>query len=324
MDTAHLPRIAAGQTVTVRVPATSANLGPGFDSLGLALSLYDTLTVETLEGDELLFELSGEGSDSLPRDASHLTVRSIDQALTSLGYRRGGLRIVAQNVIPHGRGLGSSAAAIVAALLAAQALLPAEAQPGTRWVFQQASELEGHPDNVAPALFGGLAVSWQEDDEYCSAKVPVNSGVHPVVAVPGHELSTEAARAMLPSSISHQSAAANSGRTALLIHALATAPEYLFAATEDYLHQGYRARAMADSAELLETLREAGLAAVISGAGPTVLVLTGNPDELSSALRLVERETAADPGDFAAKISWRVQQLEIDHDGAKIELHRWL
>ncbi|NYE94814.1 homoserine kinase [Psychromicrobium silvestre] len=319
---AELPRIEAGQSVIVRVPATSANLGPGFDSLGLALSLYDTLTVETLPGDELLFELSGEGAESLPRDASHLTVRSIDHALSRLGYQRSGLRIVAENVIPHGRGLGSSAAAIVAAISAAHALVPAEAQNGEQWIFQQASELEGHPDNVAPALFGGLAISWQEGDNYRSARVQVRPEVHPVVAVPAVELSTETARAMLPSSVSHQNAAANSGRAALLIHALSTAPELLLAATEDYLHQGYRAQAMQGSAELMGVWRKQGLAAVISGAGPTVLALAYGAEQAQLAQSLAAAQNSSENDEFASKLAWRVQQLEIDTNGAKMELHR--
>ncbi|MBQ1444062.1 MAG: homoserine kinase [Renibacterium sp.] len=304
------PLLAAGQSVTVHVPATSANLGPGFDSLGLALRLHDTLTVQTLASDELEFVLGGEGADSLPRDASHLTVRTIDAALAKLGFDRAGLRIEADNVIPHGRGLGSSAAAIVAALLAATALLPEAERPDSDWVFQFASELEGHPDNVAPALFGGLAVSWHDDAGYRSAKLAVDPSIRPVIAVPETELSTETARAMLPSSISHQSAAANSGRTALLVHAMTAAPEYLFAGTEDYLHQEYRAQAMASSAQLLELWRGAGLAAVISGAGPTVLVLAEGPDQVEKSRQL------------AADAAWRVQELEIDIEGAKMILHR--
>ncbi|AJT42960.1 serine kinase [Psychromicrobium lacuslunae] len=317
-----MPLIAAGQTVTVQVPATSANLGPGFDSLGLALGLYDTLTVQTLDSPELLFELNGEGADSLPRDASHLSVRCIDHALSSAGYARAGLRIVANNVIPHGRGLGSSAAAIVAALSAAHQLLPEHARPGTQWIFQHASELEGHPDNVAPALFGGLAISWQEEDSYRTAKVQVHPSVVPLVAVPSHELSTEVARELLPSSVSHQSAAANSGRSALLIHALAQAPEFLFAATEDYLHQGYRAQAMVESAELMSAARSRHLAAVISGAGPTVLILTANPGEAELAQQVALAAGRSEPSEFAPESPWRVRELEIDLEGAKIVMHR--
>lgn len=307
-------QLAIGQTVTVRVPATSANLGPGFDSLGLALDMYDTLTVQTLASADLAFQLSGEGAESLPHDASHLSVRTIDTALSKLGFTRAGLRIEADNVIPHGRGLGSSAAAIVAALLAVRELVPESERPSMDWVFQLGSELEGHPDNVAPALFGGLAVSWQQMEQYRSAKIDVDAAIRPVVAVPGAELSTETARAMLPSSISHQSAAANAGRTALLVHAMSAEPGYLFEATEDFLHQEYRAQAMLASAQLLETWRSAGLAAVISGAGPTVLVLASSAEQVQKSLEL-----AADSSEDSA---WRVQELEIDIEGAKIIMHR--
>jgi homoserine kinase len=152
--------IEAGQRVTVRVPATTANLGPGYDSLGLALALYDTLTVESLESGELLFDLTGEGAETLPRDASHLVIRAMEAAFERLGFRHGGLKVTAENVVPHGRGLGSSASAVVAAISAANALLPEAGRRGKDWILQLTSELEGHPDNVAPAIFGGLALSW--------------------------------------------------------------------------------------------------------------------------------------------------------------------
>ncbi|HSL35398.1 MAG TPA: homoserine kinase, partial [Arthrobacter sp.] len=165
---ADTPAVPAGQLVTVRVPATSANLGPGYDSLGLALTLFDTLTVETLDSGELEFELSGEGAESLPRDASHLVVRAVTEALHRLGFRHEGLRITADNVNPHGRGLGSSACAVVAAVTAANALVPERSRRDRDWVLQLTSEMEGHPDNVAPAIFGGLALSWQDSDQYSS------------------------------------------------------------------------------------------------------------------------------------------------------------
>ena len=235
------PAVPAGQLVTVRVPATSANLGPGYDSLGLALTLHDTLTVETLASGELEFELSGEGAESLPRDATHLVVKALTEALHRLGFRHEGLRITADNVNPHGRGLGSSASAVVAAVSAANALVPEASRRGRDWILQLTSEMEGHPDNVAPAIFGGLALSWQDSDQYSSTCASVAASVIPVVAVPDYELSTEAARALLPASVGHHAAAMNSGRAALLIHALTTNPEFLLPGTEDYLHQSYRA-----------------------------------------------------------------------------------
>lgn len=315
---AGAPAVAAGQTVTVRVPATSANLGPGYDSLGLALSLYDTLTVETLDSGELEFELSGEGADTLPRDASHLVARALTEALHLLGFRHDGLRITADNVNPHGRGLGSSAAAVVAAATAANALVPEESRRGRDWVLQFTSRLEGHPDNVAPAIFGGLALSWQDSDQYSSTCATVHGSIVPVVAVPDFELSTEAARALLPASVGHHAAAMNSGRAALLIHALTQQPEFLLAGTEDYLHQSYRAEAMRPSAALIGALRTAGYAAVVSGAGPTVLVLADGEAEAAAVVAFIEDFIAANTPDMA----WRVLKLAVDVEGAKVEMHR--
>jgi homoserine kinase len=313
-----LQLIEAGQRVTVRVPATTANLGPGYDSLGLALALHDTLTVESLDTDELLFDLRGEGAETLPRDASHLVIRAMDAAFERLGFRHGGLKVTAENVNPHGRGLGSSASAVVAAVSAANAMVPAGSQRGQEWILQLTSELEGHPDNVAPAIFGGLALSWQDSDQYSSTSATVADSVIPIVAVPDFELSTEAARALLPASVGHHAAAMNSGRAALLIHALTQKPEFLLAGTEDYLHQSYRAEAMRPSAALIAALRSAGHAAVVSGAGPTVLVLANGETEARDTLEFIEVFTAANTPDVA----WRVLKLAVDVEGAKVDLHR--
>ncbi|WP_455834753.1 homoserine kinase [Pseudarthrobacter siccitolerans] len=310
--------IEAGQRVTVRVPATTANLGPGYDSLGLALALYDTLTVESLESAELLFDLTGEGAETLPRDASHLVIRAMEAAFERLGFRHGGLKVTAENVVPHGRGLGSSASAVVAAISAANALVPEASRRGKDWILQLTSELEGHPDNVAPAIFGGLALSWQDSDQYSSTSATVSGTVVPVVAVPDFELSTETARALLPASVGHHAAAMNAGRAALLIHALTTKPEFLLAGTEDYLHQSYRAEAMRPSAALIAALRAAGHAAVVSGAGPTVLVLADGEAEAAAVVAFIEEFAAANTPDAG----WRVLKLAVDVEGAKVELHR--
>ena len=313
-----LQRIEAGQIVTVRVPATTANLGPGYDSLGLALALHDTLTVESLETDELLFELRGEGAETLPRDASHLVIRAMEAAFERLGFRHGGLKVTAENVNPHGRGLGSSASAVVAAVSAANAMVPEAHRRGRDWILQLTSEIEGHPDNVAPAIFGGLALSWQDSDQYSSTSAKVVDSVIPVVAVPDFELSTEAARALLPASVGHHAAAMNAGRAALLIHALTHKPEFLLAGTEDYLHQSYRAEAMRPSAALIGALRAAGHAAVVSGAGPTVLVLANGEAEAAAAVAFIGEFNAANTPDIA----WRVLKLAVDVEGAKVDLHR--
>ncbi|WP_425862422.1 homoserine kinase [Arthrobacter sp. TWP1-1] len=315
----------SGATATVRVPGTSANLGPGFDSLGLAVSLYDTLSITVLDAPGLEFDLSGEGVDDLPRDATHLVVKTIDIAWARLGYSRGGLRVTAENVLPHGRGLGSSASAIVAAILAANALVAAEDQQDKGWVLQLASELEGHPDNVAPAIFGAVAVSWDESEKgdgagYASVKVTPSDLVVPVVAIPNVELKTERARGMLPATVPHADAAANSGRSALLMHALTADPSLLLAGTRDYLHQDYRAEAMPGSAALVAQLRAEGFAAFISGAGPTVMVLANGGTQAQAI-----EQRIAELGSEAKKqgehgVSWRVLRLQVDLEGAKVEV----
>jgi len=313
-----LQLIEPGQRVTVRVPATTANLGPGYDSLGMALALHDTLTVESLDTDELVFDLRGEGADTLPRDGSHLVIRAMDAAFKRLGFRHGGLKVTAENVNPHGRGLGSSASAVVAAVSAANAMVPAENRRGRDWILQLTSEMEGHPDNVAPAIYGALALSWQDSDQYSSTRAEVAGTVVPIVAVPDFELSTEAARALLPASVGHHAAAMNSGRAALLIHALTRDPGFLLAGTEDYLHQSYRASAMRPSAALIAALRRAGHAAVVSGAGPTVLVLANGEPEAADVLAFISAFTGAN----TPEVNWRVLKLAVDVEGAKVDVHR--
>jgi len=313
-----LQLIEPGQRVTVRVPATTANLGPGYDSLGMALALHDTLTVESLDTDELVFDLRGEGADTLPRDGSHLVIRAMDAAFERLGFRHGGLKVTAENVNPHGRGLGSSASAVVAAVSAANAMVPAESRRGRDWILQLTSEMEGHPDNVAPAIYGALALSWQDSDQYSSTRAEVAGTVVPIVAVPDFELSTEAARALLPASVGHHAAAMNSGRAALLIHALTRDPGFLLAGTEDYLHQSYRASAMRPSAALIAALRRAGHAAVVSGAGPTVLVLANGEPEAADVLAFISAFTGAN----TPEVNWRVLKLAVDVEGAKVDVHR--
>jgi homoserine kinase len=207
---------------------------------------------------------------------------------------------------------------VVAAVTAANALVPAASRRDKDWVLQLTSEMEGHPDNVAPAIFGGLALSWQDSDQYSSTCAAVDSAVIPVVAVPDFELSTEAARALLPASVGHHAAAMNSGRAALLIHALTQKPEFLLAGTEDYLHQSYRADAMRPSADLIAALRRAGFAAVVSGAGPTVLVLANGAAQAEAAVEFIGAFTAGNTPD----VGWRVMKLAVDVEGAKVEVHR--
>jgi homoserine kinase len=260
-----------GGPVQVRPPASSANLGPGFDALGLALALHDEVQVE-VAARGLTVDVDGEGAAEVPRTEEHLLVRAARVAFDALGGQPPGLRVSCRNRIPHARGLGSSSAAIIAGLLAARALvadgiraLPNEA------VLELATGLEGHPDNVAACLYGGLTIAWTERGAARAVRCTPAAGVRPVVFVPRHRALTATARKLLPDQVPHADAAANAGRAALLVHALTTDPGLLLAGTHDWLHQEYREPAMPASIELVRSLRAAGLPAVISGAGPTVL-----------------------------------------------------
>jgi len=270
--------------VRVEVPATSANLGPGFDSLGLALELRDELEAEVL-ADGLVVEVTGAGADDVPRDESHLVVRSMRAAFDALGEQPPGLRLSCTNVIPHARGLGSSSAAIVGGLALGRALVvDGAARLDDDALFRLAADLEGHPDNVAPAAYGGFTISGREADAWYAVQAPVAPGIVAIAFVPPEPVSTEVARGLLPAVVPHSEAAANAGRTALLVAALGGAPEHLLAGTRDYLHQGYRRAAMPASLGLVESLRADGLAAVVSGAGPTVLVLADSATVSTSDL----------------------------------------
>ncbi|HET7414289.1 MAG TPA: homoserine kinase [Arthrobacter sp.] len=311
--------INSGQHVTVRVPGSSGNVGPGFDTMGLALGLYDRLTVTTGgESGTVKVEVAGEGADQVPADDTHLIIQVMKKVWRRTGFTAGGLSLRADNAIPHGRGLGSSAAAIVSGALAANALLPAGEKLDDEALFQLCVELEGHPDNVAPSLYGGLSISWHAGSSFRTAPVDVLAQVVPVVAIPDAALSTETARSLLPNSVSHMSAAANSGRTALLVHALTTDPSYLLEGTEDSLHQGYRASAMPDSAALMNSMRAAGFAAAVSGAGPTVLVLANGDAQAQEA----KAELAGLLTQNGLEKSWRVMNLKVAREGAKVEVHQ--
>ncbi len=257
--------------VTVEVPATSANLGPGFDCLGLALELTDTLVAEVVpEGLEL--RVTGEGVGKVPLDSSHLVVRAMLAAFEAMGVPAPGLRLACTNRIPHGRGLGSSSAAIVGGIVLARALVEGgDTLLDDAAALSLANRMEGHPDNVAPALLGGFVISGQADDVVWAQQSPVDASVSAVVFVPPTGLLTEVARALLPETISHADAVANSGRVALLVAALRDHPENLLRATEDFVHQRQREPAMPASLELVAMLRARGVPAVVSGAGPTVL-----------------------------------------------------
>ncbi len=301
---------APGRAVAVRVPATSANLGPGFDTLGLALSVYDELTVTTLPDRRIEITVTGEGADEVPTDASHLVVRAIAYAYESCGRQMPGIHLSAHNTIPHGRGMGSSGAAVVAGLLAAKGLLAGDVELGPATLLRLATELEGHPDNVAPALFGGLTIAWMEPDGPQHKKLLVHRGVSPLVFVPSFTMSTSAARELAPLQVTREDAVFNVSRSALLIAALTQSPELLMAATEDKLHQSYRAQAMPETDKLVQSLRAEGFAAVVSGAGPSVLVLADGPGRRLAAADLAARVTDT---------PWEALMLAVDVRGGTVK-----
>ncbi|WP_182111658.1 MULTISPECIES: homoserine kinase [unclassified Actinotalea] len=259
--------------VRVRVPATSANLGPGFDALGLAVEHHDEVEVRALGSADVTVEVSGEGAGELPTGEDHLVVRAIRAALDEVGAPQVGLHLTCVNRIPHGRGMGSSAAAVVAGVLAARMLIAEPEALGDTVAFRLASRFEGHPDNAAPAILGGATVAWTAADGPHATRLPLHPSVRPVVLVPPTRLSTSTARGVLPATVPHADAALTAGRAALLVQALCHRPELLLPATVDRLHQEYRAAVMPGTWELVRALRDAGQAAVVSGAGPSVLVL---------------------------------------------------
>jgi homoserine kinase len=288
----------------VRVPATSANLGPGFDTAGLALSLYDHVDARVLDSG-LVVDVAGEGADTLKRTERHLVVTAMRAAFAVMGGQPRGLEVTCANRIPQSRGLGSSSAAIVAGILAARALvLGGNELLDDDAALVLADELEGHPDNVAACLRGGLTLAWTGAAGVRVVRRDVHADLHPVALVPTTRSSTKKVRGLLPETVPHAEAAANAARAALLPLALREDPSLLLDATVDHLHQRYRASAMPRTASLVDALRADGLPAVVSGAGPTVLVLAVRhqvPDVLARAPR-----------------GWTATAYEVDTQGAQV------
>ena len=323
--------------VKVRVPATSANLGSGFDTVGLALDYHDELTF-TMCADpsnraaQVL--IYGEGENTLPRDETHLVVSTFRRACQTLGLGRVGFILEAHNTIPQARGMGSSAEAIVAGIAAAAAFAHDD-DLNRDAIFDMAAAIEGHPDNVAPAVYGGMTVSWNLDTAEGVGSIPIPGGdplhggfhtvrykvdpqIHASVFVPDYELSTDKARQALPDTIAHRDAIFNLSRAALLAAAMnpgalagaADPNALLYAATQDRLHQPYRKNLMTPSWDLIGLLRSKGYAAMVSGAGPCVLVLHYG-DASEEIGRIV--------GEKLALGSWKVLHLPVNTRGVEIE-----
>jgi homoserine kinase len=290
--------------VTVAVPATSANLGPGFDVFGLALSLEDEVTAQVTDAG-FRVEVTGEGAGEVPDAEEHLIVATMLRTFALLGVDRPpGLVLTCRNRIPHARGLGSSSAAIVAGVILARALAgPAGAGFDDARALALAAAIEGHPDNVAPCLLGGFTIAWTSDGQARAIRLPPAPAVRPTVFIPTARGLTTHARAALPAVVPHLDAAFNVARAALLVHALTAAPELLLTATEDRLHQQYRAPSMPGTADLIARLRAGGVPAMVSGAGPSVLALP------------VGDAPDAPPG-------WCARSLSVSLQGARILIAR--
>jgi homoserine kinase len=267
----------AAAQVRVQVPATSANLGPGFDALGLALSLHDELTLTVTEQPGLHIHAYGD----VPTDESNLVVQAARAGFAAVGEQPAGLELEYVGRIPHSRGLGSSAAAICAGVTAALALCGVRDRD---LALRIAFGIERHPDNIAAALYGGLTVAWVESDGQPAAiRLAPAPGITPVAFIPQLRTSTAASRGALPELVTHADAARNAGRAALLVAALTSSSRHLVVATEDLLHQPYRLPGLPEGAALIARLRAAGIAAVLSGSGPTVLALCRDSAEAATA-----------------------------------------
>lgn len=287
--------------VVVRAPATIANLGPGFDCLGLALAWHNEIRIDRDPSGALSVTAAGQGADQVPRDASNLAVRAIAKIL---GEPRG-LRVHLTNAIPFGRGFGSSAAAIVGGFVAASALAPDADVWDADVLVAIGSEMEGHADNIAPCVHGGAVVV--AGRTVMPLGVPERIGA--VVCVAPSALATEAARKLLPSSVPLADASATAGRAALLAASLATGdPSRLLEATEDVLHQPSRFELMPDSGRLVDALRRDGIAAFLAGAGPSVAALVTSSD-LEAATEMARR---------AAPDGWETREVGIDPEGAVV------
>ncbi|MEY4444068.1 MAG: hypothetical protein RL301_147 [Actinomycetota bacterium] len=295
----------------VQVPASTANIGPGFDAFGMALELRDRYIAQVLDEKTLDVDVAGEGADEVPRDHKNLVVKAMYQGFDFLGGKPAGIALRCLNNIPHNRGLGSSATAIVGGLALARALVVGAADRMTdEDLLTIATEMEGHPDNVSASIYGGATFAWQGNEFAECIKLPISNRISAVAFIPESELPTSKARKMLPDSIPHVDAVQNSIRTAMLTQALTTRPDLLLQATEDFLHQNYRESAMPKSLALMNKLRAAGVPAFISGAGPAVLALRldaniDNENELTDLARV-------------AGGGFKVEQIEIAQTGFQV------
>lgn len=287
--------------VRVQIPATTANMGPGFDTLGMALKLYNIVEMEQT-GIGLNIDVEGDGVGQIPRDQTNIVYIAAEKLFKAVGYKPKGLRIKIINNIPLARGLGSSASAIIGGLVAANILSGGKLDEQS--LLNMAAEIEGHPDNVAPALIGGIVISTQGDGEVKYTKIDPPSKLKCVVAIPDFSLPTKLARDVLPQSVSMSDAVYNIGRTALLVAALIKRDFNLLSMSmDDRLHQPYRANLVPGMKKVLAAAKLAGARGIVlSGAGPTLIAFC---DENTQLIATVMKDTFLQSG-IHAKV------LELD------------
>ena len=299
---------AATEPISIRVPASSANLGPGFDTLGLALALYDEVSVAVRGDGGVHIDVVGEGADEVDRGEENLVLRALRRAFSTMGEECPGVSLRCHNAIPHGKGLGSSAAAIVSGLFLARALVKNHEYSDAD-LLADATAMEGHPDNVAAALHGGLTVAWTNEQGIPSAvKLTTHPSVRIVMAMPTFAVATKSAREALPETLSYADAIHNLARSSLLVHALTHDPSLLWEGTSDRMHQRVRSAVYPASVSLVDRLRDSGLAAAVSGAGPAVIVLTPDPNACQSVSDLCSQEDG-----------WSVREMAISAHGVAVQ-----
>lgn len=309
--------------VSVKVPASSANLGPGFDCLGIALPIYNTITIEetVLPGTGIEINMMSEEEsidemvfDSIPRDENNIVYKAVEMLYNSIGQEPSELKINIQAQIPIARGLGSSSSIVVGGLLAANKLLGSPADEAA--LLAIATEVEGHPDNVAPAILGGFVLATQEDDgtlSYCKLQWPEEWDI--TVCIPDFELSTEIARSVLPKEVPMQDAIFNAKRLAMLVNAVNTKDEKLMkAALKDKLHQPYREKLVPGMHEIIEAFKheDGVLGCVLSGAGPSMLVISHkyDVDKIKSTVKEIWEKQ---------NIKVDIRTLKVEEQGAVVE-----
>lgn len=293
--------------IKVKVPATTANMGPGFDSIGMALTMYNIVYAEEIKnGLEIIIQ---DGNPDIPIDESNLIYKTIVYFYESIGKEVPGIRLIQQDSIPHTRGLGSSAACIVAGLHIANAL--SQSFFSKEELVQMAAQIEGHPDNTTPALLGGMTIGAMDEEDMKYVKLRVAENLHFAVMIPDFTLSTEIARKVLPTEVPLSDAVFNASRAALLTASMMTGDmDNLSLAMQDRLHEPYREGLIPNMRDILQEAKKHGAKGTfLSGAGPTLIAVIKNV----VAFRR-EMVNYIDTLDY----KWQVQMLQADNEGAKV------